>query len=513
METAVREKSDGLYKIIYDSLEMDEIAGDLFIFNMNLSYDSARYMDLVGMGKEPSILLNIYIPEINVSGVETPRALINNEIVGRKLEIKNPVINIIYTNSNDDSGRVVPTKEIYGQILSGLDLIRADTVLITLAQITTTSQKTKKINVQLQDVSITLVDVRVDSTSSADITHMLFAKEISITCGKLAWSAANKLYNYSADGIDVSSVSRHLHIKSFRIVPTLNEDVFVKSLPAQDDRFDISVNSIKMQNIDLPQLFEENFVADSLLISEPSIKIYRDLSIPRDKKNRVGGFPHQLMQTIPVTFRVETIKLTNGFIEYKERHHISRQSGKVQYYSVYANISNFTNDKKAIAINNIMSVEMNTRFLNRAPLKVTGIFYLLNPNGRFDLQGSFGSMNGRALNPIIERTGLTKIIKGRINGVEFNLQGHDYGIDGRVKLLYDDLKIAMLEKDKGTTELDKKSLASFISNIIVKNSNPKKNDDVRVVQVHIDRNVNSSFFNFSWKAIFKGVKETVGINK
>src|ERR1043165_9519634 len=51
METAVREKSEGLYKIKYDSLEMDEVAGDLFISNMNLSYDSIRYMDLVKMNK------------------------------------------------------------------------------------------------------------------------------------------------------------------------------------------------------------------------------------------------------------------------------------------------------------------------------------------------------------------------------------------------------------------------------------------------------------------------------
>ncbi len=513
IESAVLKKSNGLYKIKYDTLSMDEINGYLSISNLNLIYDSIRYLDLERQEQVPSILLKIYIPKISVSGVKTPRALIDKEIVGRKLEIINPVINIIYTNSGKDSLRVVPTKEVYEQILGNLNLIQADTVLISGAQITTSSQRAKKTGVQFQDVSITLVNVKVDSTSSMDTTRMLFAKEISITCGKLAWSADNKLYNYSANGIDVSSVSRHLHIKSFQIVPTMNEDVFVKSLPTQDDRFDISVSDIKMQNIDLPQLFEENFVADSLLISEPSIKIYRDLSIPRDKKNRVGMFPHQLMQTISVNFRIEKVILTNGFIEYKERHHISRQAGHIQYYNVYAAISNFTNDKNKIAINNVMTLYMNSKFLNRTPLKVTALFYLLNPKGRFDLNGSFGAMDATALNPITERTGLTRIIKGRINGMQFNLQGHNYGIDGRVKILYEDLKVAMLEKDKGSKELDKKSLSSFIGNIIIMNSNPIKNENVRVVQVHADRNVNTSFFNMSWKAIFKGVKETVGINK
>ena len=57
LETVVREKSDGLYKIKYDSLEMDELKGYLSISNMNLSYDSTRYLELKKLGKKHSILL------------------------------------------------------------------------------------------------------------------------------------------------------------------------------------------------------------------------------------------------------------------------------------------------------------------------------------------------------------------------------------------------------------------------------------------------------------------------
>ncbi len=513
MEASIREKSNGLYKIKYDSLDMDEIEGYLSISNMNLFYDSTRYLELSKQGKEPSILLSIRIPEITVSGVKTPQALINDEIVGRKLEIKNPVIDIIYTNSGKDSSSIVPPKEIYEQILGNLDLIKADTVLISGAQITTSSLHSKKTSVQIQDVTITLVDVKVDSSSNADTTRILFAKESSITCSKLFWTSADKLYNYFVDSISINSVSRNLHVKSFRAVPTLNEEAFVKALPTQADRYDYAISNIEIQNINLQQLFEERIIADKVLIPSASLKIYRDLAIPRDKRNRVGSYPHQLMQTIPISFRVEKIMITNGFIEYKERHNISRLAGKIQYYNVNATISNFTNDKKAIAANNVMTVDMNTMFLNRSPLHVSGRFYLLHPKGRFDLKGSFGAMDATLLNPIIERTGLTHIKSGMINGAEFSVQGQDYTADGTVKMMYDDLKVAALEKNKGSSQLDKKGFSSFIVNIIIKNSNPKKNQDVRVAQVHLDRNTNSSFFNFSWKTILKGLTETVGLKE
>ncbi|MBC7875223.1 MAG: DUF748 domain-containing protein, partial [Ferruginibacter sp.] len=244
-----------------------------------------------------------------------------------------------------------------------------------------------------------------------------------------------------------------------------------------------------------------------------SIKIYRDLAIPRDTKNRLGEYPHQLMQTIPFNFRVKKIVLENSFIEYKERHHISRQAGEIRYHDVNATISNFTNDKKAIAANNVMTVDMSSRFLDKAPLKVTAVFYLLHPKGRFSLQGSFGAMDATLLNPVIEKTGMTSVKKGRVNGAEFNLKGDDHIIDGTVKMLYEDLKVAALERDSGSTQLDTKALSSFIVNIIIKNSNPKRNEEVRVAQVHLERNTNRTFFNFAWKALLKGVTESVGLKQ
>jgi hypothetical protein len=86
-------------------------------------------------------------------------------------------------------------------------------------------------------------------------------------------------------------------------------------------------------------------------------------------------------------------------------------------------------------------------------------------------------------------------------------------MDGTVKMLYEDLKVALLEKDKGATELDKKSLMSFLANFVIKNDNPRGNEDPRIAQVHWERDPNRSLFNLCWKSLFKGIKETVGVKK
>src|SRR5204862_446799 len=86
----------------------------------------------------------------------------------------------------------------------------------------------------MQDVSMTLVKLRVDSISNADTSRILFAEEVNISCRKITWLAGNKFYNYTADDISISSVNNQLRAKNFRVVPVMDEDAFVNAKPVQD---------------------------------------------------------------------------------------------------------------------------------------------------------------------------------------------------------------------------------------------------------------------------------------
>ena len=514
LEKAVSKKSEGLYALQYDSLKLDEAAGNLAISNIILAYDSNRYLRLIEKEEAPPTLLKISIPLISVTGVKTSQALLNKEIIGSKLVIKSPVIDIIYTHAGKDSARNIPTKEVYRQLLGNLNLIKIDTLEITDAVITTRTLKNGKKNIHFDNASIRLLDLAIDETTGNDSSQLLFAKQLFVDCHKLSWTSADRLYTYSAHDISLNSASNTVSVKQFRVDPLLAEQAFVKSLPAQDDRFDFSLNGITLQNVNFQQLLNEMLLAENILVNSASFKIYRDLSIPRDKKNRVGRYPHQLLEKIPLTMQVGKLVINTGFIEYKEKNKITGRSGKVQFHDVQATLINLTNDTRAVRNNNVMNAKVNSLFLNTARLKTDWKFYLRHPKGRFDLKGTMAPIEGEKVNPLIEPMGPAKIEKGHINNVNFDLSGSNHSINGDVVMLYNDLKVSLLEKDKGSKELDKKSLTSFIANIAIKNDNPSgKNGEPRTAKVHLDRNSNRSIFYLVWKAIFQGVKESAGIKK
>jgi|SRR6218665_174701 len=513
LEDTIRKKSKGLYMVKYDKLDLDEVAGDLAVTNFTISYDSARYLSLRQNNDAPPALLNIQIPSIIVSGVKTPRALIDKEIVGKNLQINDPVINIIYTYSGRDSLRNTPTREVYEQILGNLNLIRIDTLTVNNAKIFTKDIRTGETKVELMNTTVRLLDVSVDSTAWKDTTRLLFSRQIDINAGNITWRSKGRPYSFGLDSVQLGSASGQISVGRFHVDPLLPEDKFIHSLPRQDDRFDFSVKGIKIIGMDFPALFTEEIFADTIKVESASFKIYRDLGYKNGIRGPVRSFPHQSMVKAPIPFRVKKIILANTFIEYKERAVISRQAGKVQFHNSYATITNLTNRQDVATENNMLSIDISTKFLNKAPLRVTWKFYLFNPNGRFDIVGDLGAMPATYVNALSVPMGPARIEKGMINQLSFDLKGNNMNMTGDVKMLYDDLKVSLLKKDEESKKLAKKKLASFAANIMIRNSNPGKKDPPRVAHVNFQRDPHRSIFHLSWKSLFTGIKESAGIKK
>ena len=246
--------------------------------------------------------------------------------------------------------------------------------------------------------------------------------------------------------------------------PLMGEDAFVKSLPTQDDRFDFAIDDITVTGLNMPALLNEEIMADSVNVKTAVFKIYRDISITRDKKNRVGTYPHQALTKIPLPFRLKKLVLGNSYVEYKEKNPRTNQSGKVTFHQAYATVSNMTNQRSP---DNIMTVYIQTRFLNKTPLTTTWKFYLFHPNGHFDVKGKLGSLPATAVNVLTKPMGPAAIEDGTINGLSFDLAGHDYGMKGNVQFLYKGLKVGILQKDEDSKKLEKKKLASLAAIFIV----------------------------------------------
>ncbi|AXY72646.1 hypothetical protein D3H65_01060 [Paraflavitalea soli] len=504
----VANKTNNLYGIQTGKLDIDEVAGNLTVTNLQLNPDSNVYNHLVSINDAPSVLIQINIPSLTVEGVKTPKALLNSAIDGRKVIIHAPRIDLFFTGKGKDSLKTVPDKEVYRQILGNLELIKIDTLSVVNATLVTRDWKTGDIRMQFDSVSIDLLRIAVDSLHDKDTTRILFAEQAAVKCKKASWTSKNKLYHYEVRDIDLNSGAKQLSVHRFVMDPRMPEQKFLQQFKYANDRFDIDLQQVRVTNLNVPLLLREQVKADSLISGKSSIRIYRDLSYPHDKKSRVGTYPQQAVMKLPMEVDIGQALFHNSFIEYKERNGKSEKSGKVQFYNAGLRITNLTSYKQDMA-QHPMRMQFNAQFLNKAPVKAVINFY--PDNGKFTIAGEMGSMSAKGVNELTEPMGLAKIETGTITSLQFNFTGNDHAADGHLTVLYDDLKITLLKKDTVDNSLSKKKFASMLANIKVMNANPGKNGEVRRATVHYDRDETKSFFNLVWKSIFTGVKESVGI--
>ncbi|MFT3674843.1 MAG: hypothetical protein QM781_02995 [Chitinophagaceae bacterium] len=514
LEATVIRKSNGLYRISYDKMVLDEVNGHMSITNLRLNYDSTRFLQLAATGKAPGMLLRILIPELTISGVKTPRALLGQELIGQYVRLQQPRIEFFYTNKGADSLRHSPPQAMYQQILGDLNLIRLDSVLINQAQILSYRYGDTTSLVQINGVDLHLHDLSIDSAANEDPSRILFSRQLLAGADRVSWLSADGRYRLQGDSIRINAQTQTASIAHFSINPLLSEAAFTRSLRFADDRFEADIRDLHFYQLRFNSLLNDTLYADSVMISQAFLQIYRDLGLPHDGKKRLGTYPHQALQRFGLATRIDALKIGTASINYKERNAGTRMAGIVSFQHTRAYIRHITNMKQYAQAHPVMQVHIQTRFLNRTPLQLQWNFYLFHPKGQFTINGQLSSMPATAVNVLTEPMGPARMENGQINNLQFNFTGHNYGMYGTVRLQYEDLKVSLLEKETGSGELSKKKLASLAANIVIRKSNPAgKKGNIRITEVNMQRDLRRSIFHLSWKTLFKGIKTTVGINK
>ena len=511
LRDAVEGKSKGLYTIAFGKLDIDEVNGNLLVTQLQLQPDTVRYNELASSADAPSIVAKLKIPSLKVSGVKTPKALLNKEVEARAVLIENPTIELFFTNKGKDSLKRVPDKEVYEQLLGNLSRIAVDTVSIKNATVVTRDITDGKQLMKFDSVDINLFNVAVDSLQSRDSTRFIFSEHASMLCKKAGWSDRKGLYDFTIRDFDFNTRGQRIGIAKFDIQPRLSEAKFLQQFKYAKDRFDISMRDIRLVNMNVAALMNEAIAADSMIVGSGNFRIYRDISYPHDGRNRLRDLPHQQLMRLPLPMAIQYANFRNSYLEYKERNAKSEKSGSVEFHQVNLQVNNLTNDTAILKKQPVCKVQFKSRFLNQAPVNALIRFYPLDANGKFTMEGSLGAMPATAVNALSVPMGLAKIETGHIRGLKFAFTGNDYRTDGPVTILYDDLSVALLKKDEEDKTLDKKKLASFVAGIVIKKANPGKNGEVRTAQVHFERDTHRSFFHLVWKSIFTGVKENVGM--
>ncbi|MEO6330717.1 MAG: hypothetical protein ABIO55_17415, partial [Ginsengibacter sp.] len=318
------------------------------------------------------------------------------------------------------------------------------------------------------------------------------------------------LYRYNLKNIRLNSLVKEVSVAGFKVIPSLSESTFAKQAKVQKDRYEIDFKGITLDHVNLDRLLEKKVVGQNLTVNNSNIKIYRDISYPLAKVNKVGNYPSQVLMKSDIPINIQHTSFNNTYLEYKEKNPVSGKAGTINFDKGKITINNMSNIPAAIKLNNLMTVNYTANVLGTLAMNTTFKFFLNAGDGKFTAKGSLGRCDAKALNQISMPMAMVRIDTGTIDEANFDFSGNDYGARGEFVMKYKDFKITMFKKGEENKVPKKRGFLSILANTLIKNENPH-DGKLRSFTVEYDRDPSKSFFNLVWKSVFTGMRGTFGM--
>lgn len=359
---------------------------------------------------------------------------------------------------------------------------------------------------ELRDLNLTIGNIR-KTTEEQSIQDMLGRGDIVASTEKFRYSFAQGAFELEIDSVDINTRQRTLTVGSTRLIPQGDKTTFPQLPGNPGDWIEVEAGPIAFTGIDLSALLTQRTLRiDSISMNDIYVTSLKNRNIyqpPRFKK-----LLQESIQQLRLPIDVRTIHLKNINPTYQEIAEGSDRTGSVSFNGIDADFDGVTN---------IVSSPQQTMVLTaRGKLMDSGLIDVVftlpvdSSNTRFDVQGTLHAMDLTPLNKMIEPLARMEIKSASLKKMDFHIIGHKWESRTQMTLLYDDLDIAALKLRDG--QYEERQGLSVIMNWVVKKSNPD-NHGTRTADTTFKRVTDRSQFNYLWKSLFGGVKETIGVSR
>lgn len=506
--------TDSLYRVDFSKIKLHVLQGNITIDNITLTPDTILYQRLKRSKKAENNLYKLKVKRIVFKHVHPWQIYFHKKLSIDAITISKPTLHILYEKLMTEDSIQKDRRTVYQRIKNELRSIavgKIDLIDIDFRYSDLSGKMPRVISVK--DLNIGASELLIDSTTQTDKKRFLFSKDVSARLNNYQYVFLDGLYTYKFKSMLISTKLNVLEVVGLTIKPNLSETKFAEKFKVQTDRYDLSFDSIRMDNFDLKSLNKyRNLRTSNLHITNGNVEVYLDRRYPKPGIDKAKNYPHNALKRLNMDIKVDTINLKNINIGYSEFNPKSGEKGRVTFKKLSGTILNLTTNQTALKKNNKADANLSAYLMGHGKLDVRLLLNLTDPKASFSYNGSLGPMELKHLNPVTQPLAMIKINSGKINKLSFEVDANATGAQGDLAFLYDNLKISILKKDAGD-DIKKQGLISMIANVmIIKDANPIDQEPIRKVKVAFTRPKQASFFNLMWNTLFVGVKESVGLS-
>lgn len=516
IKKGVLKSSNKLYRIEFDDIGINIFTGKLSVKNVQLIPNIGIYKHLQTKNLQPRYLYSIYLQRLKLSGINIYDLIYNQELQIDEILLNEPSILILNDKTNNSiSDTSLSLRHPYEWIKEDLKSIKIDNINfknVRLDFVTDSAKKRKSQKLFLAFFKIK--DLVIDSNSRNNFKRPFYAEDIRFSIKNFERELRDSVNKIRIEEILVSTSSSSIDLYNFKVIPNKNIREFKDKSGFRKIRIDAYIKHTKLENIDFKKLFyEQKLWGTNLILNKLQASIEMNKLIP-EKENKVKKFPTEILFDLKFPFHFSNLILKNSDIKYSEMDLKTKYLWSIGFNNINGNIKNFGNDSAVLLNNPQANININCLFNNKAKSTFLFNFNYLDPTSTFYVRGHITNYSLKELNPILSNLARLEIANCDLRSLKFSMNGNKKYLYGNITMLYNNLRIRVLQVDENDNKLKKHIWYSMIANtLLLNNDNPQINKRTIHSNIMINRKSNSSFFSFIWDGLFKGIKENVGLNE
>jgi len=437
--------------------------------------------------------LTVKIESVKFKGINLAKAILWHDIHIGTVTIKNSIIK----GKIPFSGKVM--QPIVAPLKVGIGRILFDKLNLEMKS-DSTSQ-----SYSIKDGVLRVYDLLVEKQDT------LFPGAIKLfdyEARELVSVSSGNMYTYIITGTSYTAASNTLAIDSLYIRPNYTDYDFTSRYKYQTNRIEAVLGNIYIHDF----YRSGNFKSMSLI--SPYIEIGKmDMRIFKDKRKEFRHLNKPALQDmlygIPGAIQIDSIGLMNGNITYTVHAEEANEPGSISFNEINAKFYKVTNDTIYKTESAFFEIKADALLMGKGKMTISLKGRLFERDNTFSLNGTLTNMEINELNPILEKSAFIYATSGRIDEMYFSHTATNKKASGKMTLIYNGLNITVKNKKTDDTTAFKERFISYIANRRILDSNPIKDEKVRVGIIDFKRDPERSIFHYCFNSILSGTTSSL----
>lgn len=393
----------------------------------------------------------------------------------------------------------------YSFVKEQINRLKIKSLLVESADITWFGSSGQS-KAKIMGITLRIEDFELDSVSAEQNNGWFSFDAFNIESDASVAMMNKELHQFTTGKIEISSENQDLRIDSLQILPLYSKNKLAHQYGYQTNWMQLTATNLKLSGFHLKELlFHKKTIASQADLNGVKYHAYRDKSLAYHPDLHTT-LPQLAFKSLPLQIDIDTFSIQNAYFQYEEYVPTATESGIVYFDNADVMISNFSNIAEGE-----MKIHATADLYGQSRLTADFLFPMDNENGLHYVSGNLAEMDMKYFNQTFEPLASYWVDSGKLNQLSFDFNADLTSSEGKLNLVYNDLKIQLMKNGGSDKTPLWKEFSSFLTNkVLINNSNGSMDaESSYTANIGFERHSKKSIFNYWWKSIFSGIKSTV----